>query len=406
MLKVGVVQQFFLALGGKAGVGKLLRDAHERRHQRRGAAAVLGILCRGAQQAVAAQAFDLLFGAVTQLAGRKGRRVAGLAALDAPRFAPGAAQFVQQGDGVVPPALRQRLAQRFDAGGVVQQHRRVGGVGGFVPRGGARAGFQQGFGPAGARVRNAQHFAPPGGILRGGFGLPLGGKPLQGLRRVRQRAAEVVEFQHGAAGGLVGAAAVVQIGKSAEIGVRIGSFQHVGQRLLLDAGQIRLLGHLEIRRDVQRGKVLLHKMQAEGVHRANGRALQQQLLAAQAHIAGAGAHLLRQAGRDVGPQLGGGRVGKGHDEQLVGVHGVVGVGDEARDALDQDAGLAGTGGRRHQQAAAPRADGGSLRGGELDFGGFRHSVLLFYSSANGSLTLGTVRSSSPSWWGQAMRKSQ
>ena len=103
----------------------------------------------------------------------------------------------------------------------------------------------------------------------------------------------MVEFQHGAAGGLVGAAAVVQIGKSAEIGVRIGSFQHVGQRLLLDAGQIRFLGHLEIRRDVQRGKVLLHKMQAEGVHRADGRALQQQLLATQAHIAGAGAHLLR-----------------------------------------------------------------------------------------------------------------
>ena len=147
-------------------------------------------------------------------------------------------------------------------------------------------------------------------------------------------------------------------------------------------------------------------MQAEGVHRADGRALQQQLLAAQAHIARAGAHLLRQTSRDIGPQLGGRRIGKGHDEQLVGVHGVVGVGDEARDALDQDAGLAGTGGRRYQQAAAPRADGGGLRGGKLDLGGFRHRVLLFYSSANGSLTLGTVRSSSPSWWGQAMRKSQ
>ena len=293
MLKVGVIEQFFLALGGKAGVGKLLRDAHERRHQRRGAAAVLRILCGGAQQAVAAQAFDLLFGAVAQLAGRKGRRVAGFAALDAPRFAPGAAQFVQQGDGIVPPGLRQRLAQRFDAGGVVQQHRRVGGVGGFVPRGGARAGFQQGFGPAGARVRNAQHFAPPGGVLRGGFGLPLGGKALQSLRRVRQRTAEMVEFQHGAAGGLVGAAAVVQIGKGAEIGVRIGGFQHVGQRFLLNTGEVRFLRHLKIRRDVQRGKVLLHKMQAEGVHRADGRALQQQLLAAQAHIAGAGAHLLR-----------------------------------------------------------------------------------------------------------------
>ena len=45
-------------------------------------------------------------------------------------------------------------------------------------------------------------------------------------------------------------------------------------------------------------------MQAERIHRADGRTLQQQLLAAQMQIAGVGADLLRQAGRDVGAQLG------------------------------------------------------------------------------------------------------
>ena len=44
-------------------------------------------------------------------------------------------------------------------------------------------------------------------------------------------------------------------------------------------------------------------MQAERIHRADGRTLQQQLLAAQMQIAGVGADLLRQAGRDVGAQL-------------------------------------------------------------------------------------------------------
>ena len=42
--------------------------------------------------------------------------------------------------------------------------------------------------------------------------------------------------------------------------------------------------------------MLLHKMQAKGIHRADGRALQKQLLAAQVGIAGVGAHLLRKGG--------------------------------------------------------------------------------------------------------------
>ena len=55
-------------------------------------------------------------------------------------------------------------------------------------------------------------------------------------------------------------------------------------------------------------------------------------------IAGVGADLLRQAGRDVGAQLGRGGIREGHDEQLVRVHRVDRVGDKPDDALDQYAG--------------------------------------------------------------------
>ena len=86
-------------------------------------------------------------------------------------------------------------------------------------------------------------------------------------------------------------------------------------------------------------------MQAEGIHRADGCPLQQQLLAAQAHVSGVGAHFLGQAGGDVRPQFGGGCVGKGHDEQAIGFHGMDRVGNQPHHPLDQHAGLAGTGGR-------------------------------------------------------------
>ena len=110
--------------------------------------------------------------------------------------------------------------------------------------------------------------------------------------------------------------------------------------------------------------------------------LQQQLLAAQVQIAGVGADLLRQAGRDVGAQLGRGGIREGHDEQLVRVHRMERVGDKPDDALDQHAGLAGTGSRRNQQAAAPRGDGRRLRRGKLNFGLFGHGVSPLYEKAS------------------------
>ena len=215
----------------------------------------------------------------------------------------------------------------------------------------------------------------------------------------------MVQFQDGPPRRLVGAAPVIQIGKGAEIRVVVGSLQHFRQRLLLDAGQVRFLRRLKVRRNVQRSKMLLHKMQAESIHRADGRPLQEQLLAAQAPIRRMGPHFGRQTGGDVRPQLGRRRIGEGHDKQAVGFHRVLGVRDEAHHPLHQHAGLAGPGRRRDQQAAAPGADGRRLGRCESNFRRIRHSVSPFYSS-NGSPGMSTVRSFSPSRCAQAMRKSQ
>ena len=92
---------------------------------------------------------------------------------------------------------------------------------------------------------------------------------------------------------------------------------------------------------------------------------------------GVGADLLRQAGRDVGAQLGRSGIREGHNEQLVRVHRVDRVGDKPDDALDQHAGLAGAGSRRDQQTAAPRGDGRRLRRGKLNFGLFGHGGISF-----------------------------
>ena len=142
MFKIRVVQQFFFALGGKAGIGKLLRHPHQRGYQRRGAAAVGGIFLTRTQQKIGAQAFDLLFGAGAQLTGRKGAGIAVLAALDAPGAPPGGVKLAQCGNGLVPIAFFQHLAQPGHAVGILLQYGGVGKVGSFVLGGGAGRSLQ------------------------------------------------------------------------------------------------------------------------------------------------------------------------------------------------------------------------------------------------------------------------
>ena len=274
MLEIGVVQQLFFALGGKAGIGELLGHPHQRVHQGRGAAAVSSVFLAGTQQKVGAQAFDLLFGAGAQLTGRKGAGVAVLAALDAPGPPPGGVELAQRGHGSIPIAFLKYLAQPGHAVGILLQNGGVSKVGGLVFGGGAGRSLQQGAGALSALQRDSQQILPPGGVLGRGVLLPHGGKLLQHLGRVGQSTAEMVQLQHGVAGGIVGAAPAVEVRKGAEICIGVGRFQNGGKCLLLNAGQLSFLGGGKVRRHIQRGKVLLHKMQAEGIHRADGCPLQ------------------------------------------------------------------------------------------------------------------------------------
>ena len=72
-----------------------------------------------------------------------------------------------------------------------------------------------------------------------------------------QRLGKVIELLHRAAGGIIGAPTVIQVGKGAEIGIGIGLFQHIGKGLLPQTGKGCLIGRREIRRHLQRLKVML-----------------------------------------------------------------------------------------------------------------------------------------------------
>ena len=369
MLIIRVVQQFFLPLGGKIGVRELLHGAHQRGHQRRGAAAVLSEFLRVADKEILLQRGELFFGPVPQGGGRRGRRVARLAALDAPGGAPCIRPHqCQRLHGLVPLAALQGPAQKGRPVLIVLQNGGVGPVGGIVFDGDAGSGAQKAHRALCPVERRLQKRLPPAGGGGVGIGLPGPGKFPQRLFRVGQRTGEVVHLQHHAAGGVVGAVAVVQVRKGAEIRVGVGGFQGIRQHLLPDALQGRFIGGLEIRRHLQRGKMLLHKMQAEGVHRTDGGPLQAQLLTSQALVGRVCPDGGGKALGDVRPQLGRGGVGEGHDEQAVRLHGMVRVCDEARHPFHQHTGLAGTGRCRYQQAAAPCGDGRRLCGGELNAG--------------------------------------
>ena len=369
MLIIRVVQQFFLPLGGKKGVRKLLDGAHQRGHQRRGAAAVLPEFLRIADEEIALQRGELFLGPVPQRGGRRGRRVARLAAPDAPGGTPCVRPHQRQRfHSPVPVAALQGLAQKICPVLIVLQNGGVGPVGGIVPSSDAGGGPQKAHRTLCPGERRLQKCLPPAGGGGVGIGLPRFGKFPQRLFRVGQRPGEVIHLQHHAARRVVGAVAVVQVRKGAEIRVGVGGLQRVGQHLLPDALQRSLVGGLKVRRHIQRREMLLHKMQAEGVHRADGGPLQAQLLAAQALVGRIRPDGGGQTLGDIRPQLGRGGVGEGHNEQAVRLHGMVRVGDEARHPLHQHTGLAGAGRRRHQQAAAPGGDGRRLRGGELNAG--------------------------------------
>ena len=200
----------------------------------------------------------------------------------------------------------------------------------------------------------------PAGGVKAVFLLPWSQKFVQLAVVVRQCPQEIIHLQDGVSRRFVGAALAVQVGKGAEIRVRVGVLQRFGQ--CRRAQQLHAAGVCwgKIRRDIQRLKMLVQQVQTERIHGADGCTLQQHALTAQGRIARLLLAAAQQCLPDAGPQLRRRRIRKGDDEQPVGVHRVLRVGDEAHSALGQHRRLAAAGRRTHQQRPAPVVDGGTL----------------------------------------------
>ena len=381
VFQVGVIQNLLGHLGVKERGAEGFHRTDQRIHQRRGAAAVLLIFGGRADQKTALQRCHLLFGPVPQIRGGAGGGAGLFSAGHTARLAPVPCGFQGRERAVpVPPA--QPVRQKAQAVLIVKEHGGQGTVCGGVPSRDDLCGPDQSDGTLHpGRGRLKQRPAP--GCLPGrGVAVPHGRKITQRRPRMGQRLGKVIELLHRAAGGIIGAPTVIQVGKGAEIGIGIGLFQHIGKGLLPQTGKGRLIGHREIRRHLQRRKVLLNKVEAEGIHRPDGRALEPHLLAAQLCIPGTGADFRCQTAGNIRPQLGRRGIGKGHDDKAVGVHRVLRVCNQPHHPLHQDPRFAGARRGRDQQAAAPGMDGRRLCRGKLNVF-FRHDLFPFLIHAKG-----------------------
>ena len=218
---------------------------------------------------------------------------------------------------------------------------------------------------------------------------------------IRQRPQKVVDLQNGIACGLIRAAFAVQVCKGAEIRVAVGVFQRFGQcrppQQLHGAGVCRG----KIRRDIQRLKVLVQQVQTKSVNGADRRTLQQHPLAAQHGIAGLQLAAVQQRLPDAGTQLCCRRVGKGDDEQPVGVDRLLRVGDQLHRPLGQHGGLAAARCCAYQQRTAPVGNGSLLRRGPF---GSAHGCSSFSSGSSsgskGFAGASSARSCTPVSWQQ------
>ena len=218
---------------------------------------------------------------------------------------------------------------------------------------------------------------------------------------IRQRPQKVVDLQNGIACGFIRASLAVQVCKSAEIRVAVGVFQRFSQRRAPQQLHGTGVCRGKIRRDIQRLKVLVQQVQTKSINGADGRALQQHPLAAQHGVAGLQLAAVQQRLPDAGAQLCRRRIGKGNDEQPVGVDRVLRVGDQLHRPLGQHGGLAAACGCAYQQRTAPVGNGSLLRRGPF---GSAHGCSSFSSGSSsgskGFAGASSARSCSPVSWQQ------
>ena len=185
------------------------------------------------------------------------------------------------------------------------------------------------------------------------------------------------------------------------------------------AGKVGLLGGRKVRGYIEHGKMLLHKMQAKGIHRADGRRRCKSSCWRRRLVLPGWARTLPCARRAVmsARSLAAAAFVKVMISSESASAGCSGSVDKPQPRARPAHGSCRAGSRRHQQAAAPCPDGSRLRRGELSLGLFWHGVSPSCTksfplggrrshSANGSSLIEIVRSCSPSRWVQAQRKSQ
>ena len=244
------------------------------------------------------------------------------------------------------------------------------------------------------------------GLLQRSVVLPGGAVGLQLGGVVRQGAQKIIHTADGLRRLLIRPASAEKVRKAAEVLLPVGRLQRVGHGLFPQRKQAALIAGGKIRRNVQRAELLAQQFDAEGVDGADVRPAQHHLLAAHPVQLRAARRGLGQPGVQLfgqpRPKLGRRRVGKGHNQQLLGGHRVVFLAHQAHRPLGQHGGFAAAGRRAQQQRPAPVGDGRLLGRGPA--GGCQLSHSTFSFSINKSFfSSGRSRSCSPSTWPHTLR---
>ena len=178
------------------------------------------------------------------------------------------------------------------------------------------------------------------------------------------RAGKTVHRQHHGNQSEVVAEIVDQLGQRGKGSVTSGItlVHHLPQSLHLQYGNFVFVGDGKIGRNAEHGEVFPHQTDAERVNRGNVGAIQQHQLPphqrGKCGVVGKGGQLLRNPFA----QLARGGIGKGHDQQAVGVGRRNRVGQTADDALRQYGGFSASRCGGNKQCSAAVSDGSVLFG--------------------------------------------
>lgn len=179
---------------------------------------------------------------------------------------------------------------------------------------------------------------------------------------------EVVEGEEGGKDAAVvppGAEQLDEAGKPSAVLPRKEFLHHAARAVPPQDLKLLLVPRADVGGDAQQLEILPDELAAKGVDRADLRPPEQQLLAAQAGVFGVFGGQRRHPRHDPLLHFERRRVGKGHDEQPVGVDRLLGVEDAPYRPFDEHRRLARARRRRDEHRPAARLDRVPLPGGPL-----------------------------------------